>query len=287
LQKILIIGSTGYIGRNLKKYFDYIGVSYVCLDRNIFNQNSFDLTQPSTFTNVLTAIEENYIQTILDLTASGVSPRTITDRQMLKINSVNIPGFYEYLKNNLNSSINLYRTESILSYTNKNGVHESAYAKSKYLSRVKIEKLLSNSLINYRQLVLHNIYGLDQPQSRFISSIFASGYGGGGVEIRNPLRARDFTYISDVCKSLSEIVNQNQLSDCIEIGTGVATSIIEIVDVIQDIMKTKINVKINDDIGVDNFRSVCAGESKMELYRCQTVVAVGLEKTYRYLENLR
>lgn len=87
--------------------------------------------------------------------------------------------------------------------------------------------------INFTNISLEMFYGIDEPESRFLSSMIRKMILGEEVEMTLGTQKRDIIEISDVVKAIEIIINANlEGYHDISVGTGVGPTISEIADFI-------------------------------------------------------
>jgi nucleoside-diphosphate-sugar epimerase len=88
-----------------------------------------------------------------------------------------------------------------------------------------------------------NIYGPGQNPNFLIPTMIAQALNG-RLELRDPRPKRDFIYIDDLIDALCLILNYKNTSfDVFNIGSGISSSIQEIVDIIEETVENEIEVK--------------------------------------------
>lgn len=87
--------------------------------------------------------------------------------------------------------------------------------------------------VNFMNLKLEMIYGADEPEDRFLSSVVRKMLNGEDIETTLGTQKRDIIAVSDVIKAILLIINSdiNGYHE-ISVGTGISPSISEIVDFI-------------------------------------------------------
>jgi len=155
----------------------------------------------------------------------------------------------------------------------------NAYDTSKYITE-RYLKLRGN----YTTLRLSNVYGRNQRQygdiKGVIYGILHAAIHGKDIEVNgNGNQTRDFTYIDDAVNAIYEAIIQNNKNTEINIGTGIETSINEIVSNALFINSSHSNIKyiprrLND--GIDRR---CLDMSKAEQI-------LGWKPTFTLLEGM-
>lgn len=248
----------------------------------------FNLLDNNTYSSVVSAVRENNVSIILDLTASGVTPGSIDDSKMMEINSHIIPTFYSSLLNDTKHSIKFFRTETILATKQVLGFHESSYALSKHLGSIKIRKIIENTNSSLTEIYLNNIYGNFQPKNRLVASLFEACLQAKPFTLKFPNRVRDFCYIEDVTLNIYNLIVSSENFSRVDIGSGKGTQILELIKIIEDKLDLKLNVLSPSVLDFeDNFFESYSNSSNLtEIGRCDTPVSVGIGKTIQKLGYL-
>ena len=159
--------------------------------------------------------------------------------------------------------------------------------------KVKEEKLLSeftkNNNIQLTIARLGNVYG-DVKNKGIINYIFLSFFKGNPLTINGDgKQIRDYIFIEDVISYLKLLVEkkQNVQNEIINLCSGIGVSIIEIVKIIEKIVKKKIQYKLGKPVIEKN---CIIGENlkivKLLNRRLKCDIKKGLNKTYlNYLKN--
>ena len=81
--------------------------------------------------------------------------------------------------------------------------------------------------------MIFQTYGPGQPSHMLVPGAIEAALNGNDFPITSGTQARDWIHVSDVAKALSAIISsQNTAGESIEVGTGMATSVVDVVELI-------------------------------------------------------
>ena len=272
---ILLTGSAGFIGSNIldklnsKKYkiysIDDLSTGHIS-NLNSQHKKNF-LKGDCSNLKVLNKIKDKDIDIILHFAGQSSAAKSfenpINDLERNTISTIKLLDFAKK-KNCLHfiyaSSMSVYGN-----YTN--GVKEtdkcnpkSIYGSNKLDSEYIIKNHSSHNKINYTILRLFHVYGVNQRLGNleqdmiriFVTQIFNNRK----LLIRGSrYRTRDFININDVVKILQNIIaNKNFYNQTLNTGTGIKTSIHELVKILKEVCPFKFSVKYKGKTLGDQFK---------------------------------
>jgi nucleoside-diphosphate-sugar epimerase len=203
---VLLIGATGFLGRNLFHKLTDLGEDVVGTTRSAYSKDgmvSIDLGRKNEYLKIVSLVEMFGITRIVNMAASDVSPsvRGKIDEETIRI-------FFENLNLVLKTFGHLkllqigtiFRTESNDSY---------------FAGKSLIGSLLANADVN-EQVVFFNlpkVVGSGEPLGRFTSDLIQSLVLGSRPTISHPCRRRNFISVVDVVSLIFKTVeNMHALS---------------------------------------------------------------------------
>lgn len=214
MERILLTGSEGYIGINVKEYLRDNGFEVVSLDRRM-GVNAEEYKD----------FEKDRIDGIVHLAATAGIATCEREPQ-------------EAVKNNFWSSCNMFESALIHGipciFTSSQASKEpmsSMYALTKYTSEISANIFIDKGA-DIKVLRLTNVYGgtgyLRKKNS--VMALFATATLKGDTKIINGdgLQERDFIHVEDVCRAILLALESKAVDFPIDIGTGRGTSILEL-----------------------------------------------------------
>ncbi|MDY7006342.1 MAG: NAD-dependent epimerase/dehydratase family protein [Cyanobacteriota bacterium] len=144
----------------------------------------------------------------------------------------------------------------------------SVYGLTKLWQEQLIENYAKNQKIDYAIFRLQNVYGPEQalgnPYTGIIGIFTSSIVQKGKVELfEDGEMTRDFVYANDVATALVEgIYYQDNLSKTINVGSGIATSLTELVNLIAKISGKKVAVNYSGRFRIGDIRHAVADMSQ-------------------------
>lgn len=270
---LLITGGTGYIGSKLvqqlkrkNKFIYSVGIK----ELNLLNyENILDFLKKNNIKKVIhlgwcmensnNAIYSN-IEALINLIKSC---EEIKIENFIFISTNNVYG----IKNNGN----LFVEEEILNVDKNN-----KYGISKYIG----EKLVSYTLQEKSCIVrIADVYGPNQNHGNLIKGIISNIENKENLKLYGEgKRQRDYIYIDDVIRGL-EFIYENNLKGIYNLGTGVGTSVKEIIDIVLKICQNRIDLDYIKVEKEDTSKVILnIGKLKKLGFSCNTTVEEGLKK---------
>ena len=209
--KIVLIGSTGFVGRNLKKLFLKSKIKCVYL-----STKNFDLK----------SIKKNQIKKVIPeksiiIYAAGKHRKYGDSIKLKNYNNKIFKNFLKKLDLALPSKIIFLSTVEVYGNKNKLNITESSklrplnlYARGKILQENELKKFSYKNQIRFNILRLPGFYGKDDNNS-IISKIYSTLRGIQKIKfITNGKELRDYIFINDLTKIINLFVkNRNKEFD--------------------------------------------------------------------------
>lgn len=238
--KILITGSNGFIGRNLKKYLSKIGYVVDGLSRQ-----DLDLLNKD---KVISFLSERYYDVIIHTAIEG-GRRTKPDTEEMFYK--NILMVYNLLscKNNFGRMITFGSGAELDRNLDINGetIFEERYPIDYYgMSKNVIAKLclVEPQLYNFR---IFNCFGYDEAEGRLIRGNIEKKIKGESMTIFSN-RLMDFFYIDDLGKMIDNFINSSNFPKTIDCVYKEKYRLSNILDMINDCSENKVDIiSIDDD----------------------------------------
>lgn len=123
----------------------------------------------------------------------------------------------------------------------------NAYAESKYLGERLCQSYCNNSDLSVIILRPFNIFGQSMRGGFLIPNLVDAIKTGNKITIINKKSKRDFLYIDDFADLILKVKDQDSKFDIFNVGSGQSHSFEEIVEKIEKISSKKMNVDYQDD----------------------------------------
>jgi GDP-L-fucose synthase len=238
-KNILITGSGGFIGKNLKEFLQ---------DKyNLFTPRSFEMNLLDEAV-VKAYLLENKIDTVIHCAAYGT--RIKSNDTMEEIGQQNIFMFQNIAKNlpkdafmiNLGSGAEYDKSQPLNKVKEGefgNSVPKDSYGYSKYVISKEIEN--HSNIINLR---LFGVYGKYEDESRFITYAINQNLAKKPIEINQNV-IFDYLYIEDLCQIIEHFIKNKSSEKFLNVTPSQSISLFEIAEIVNEIsdFKSEIIVK--------------------------------------------
>lgn len=221
--RVLLLGGTGFIGDAVNRRLLASGHDTVTISRAPGADVRIDVTDGVALGRHLAA---HRYDAVVNLLGSGLSPGTTDAASMSAINAA-LPAALLALLNGLGEAPHLVHAASSTERLPGQSVDESEYSRTKHEGSSALRALSQTSAASVTILTIHNTYGPNQPDRRFIAHLITRLRQGLPVELNYPDRIRDFVFLDDVVACVEEAVDIGpQGPREVEVGTGVGTSLL-------------------------------------------------------------
>jgi nucleoside-diphosphate-sugar epimerase len=245
MEKILILGGSGYLGRNIHKNLIHAGYDVLSIGKsskasNIDNYVSLNLTEKQNW-HLLFEYVKHYDVVINCIGYVDHSPLNKASNViqmhfelilhlLLNIEKFHIKHFIQLGSSEEYGNIQENLTESI---------RESPitpYGLAKTATTQLLEMAHKNINLPTTTLRLFLVYGLDQSINRFIPQIFKGCLSGEPFPVSKGEQIRDFLYVHDFCELIKGILlDQNTFGKTYNVGYGQGFSIRQVVEQIVEV----------------------------------------------------
>jgi GDP-D-mannose 3', 5'-epimerase len=188
-----------------------------------------------------------------------------------------------------------------LNYFSEEDIHplspETSYGMSKYLGEYEAELAMNDNKINVGILRLHNVYGsycsLDDKLSQVIPSLIKKVINSNGIlnVWGSGNQYRDFIYVDDVVNALLLMAENGMNKGVIQIGTGEATTIVDLANILLKVSKSysdkEIKIEFDTTKLEGDFGRLSINKKANELLKWYPNVSIndGLKKTFKWIYN--
>jgi len=244
MQKVLITGRRGFAGNALAEYLNTSG-EFEVVGQN--DEQRIDLTDAA----AVKALPK--VDVIVHLASKNFIPESFTDPAL-------------YYSNNINSTVNCLekaRKDSSRfiffstyvygspQYLPINELHPkkalNPYTQSKLICEELCESYHRDFGVPIVVFRPFNIYGPGQGKLFFIPTILSQIHQP-LIQLNDSRPKRDFIYIEDVITGIVKAMEQKPVGfNVFNLGSGVSTSVKDVVNLIQEIAKSKTEVKFSDN----------------------------------------
>ena len=255
-QKILITGSSGFIGTNLLNTLKFQNFDIAVIDRS-YNHN---------FKNVTKYFGDICDYSFVEKAILDFQPNKVFHLAGYKNRASNVEELSLSIKVNLMGALNLYQAltkvssvESIIALgtTDEYGIHNSSYIESSIenpISPYGFSKLCGTQLaqffnrsFNLPVIILRPTiaYGPYQANDMFIPSLINTLMSNSDFKMTEGKQLRDFIYISDLVEAMLLISeNQNYNGEIFNIGSGESLKLSEVAATIAKDLKREQFLKL-------------------------------------------
>ncbi len=241
MRKILVTGSTGFIGKDLtKKIPNSIIIKDFRENEKINLQNKNDVMK----------IES--VDTVIHL--AGKTPlKQLEDIEYFRNNLSATTNILEYcIKKNIKKLIYVssyvYGNPEYSPIDENHPIHpHNAYTESKYLGERLCEFFSKNSELSVIILRPFNIFGESMKEGYLLSNLINSAKTDKKIKILNKNSKRDFLHIDDFVDVILKTLDYNCKFEIFNVGYGRSFSFIEIISKIENFLNKKLNIEYEYD----------------------------------------
>ena len=111
-------------------------------------------------------------------------------------------------------------------------------------TKIKLLEFIADLGVNYKWHRIFYSYGPFQHDNSLLSSAFLSAKNGISLKLSNPNISRDFIYVDDVAKAMSQLIETPGVSGIFNIGSGKGTLVKDLVDA----LNSKMGLEVQDQV---------------------------------------
>lgn len=315
--KILVTGAAGFIGSHVAQLLANEGAEVTAIDNlndyyspslkelrieNFLGETNFINADIANRDNVEKIFKNSNFDVVLNLAAQAGVRLELKDFH--KYTDSNLVGFQNIISHSVAngvrnfiyaSSSSVYGNSSKTPYSELNGTLSpiSYYGATKLSNEQAAYAITRSTNTKSRGLRLFTVYGPwgrpDMAYFRMAKSLILNQnfelYGDGTLR-------RDFTYINDASQSIFLLIKNlietnDQISDVVNVGGGNVYAINQMIDVLNEISKKKLNVTIRPQISADVLQTSADGSYLEQLTgkTPSTKLEAGLLSTYKWMSE--
>jgi nucleoside-diphosphate-sugar epimerase len=287
MEKILVLGATGFLGRNfVANYVDLKDVELTCVTRHntVNTEKSQDINWiKGDITNqyfIEELIDSSWDQ-IINFYWEGLPLRNNFMNQLnLKATKklIDLISKHSILLNNIGSGLEFNPSN------NKIDDNSQDFANDDFAAvKQEIHRYLSNSEIEFRWIRPFYTYGLWQNSKSLLASIVIAHKNKTKIDFINANLAHDFISAYDFSQALIRIVQSTERQGAFNIGSGILTSVQSFADATLSAL-SGIEIDLRDSSSV---KGICSSNLKMSKYFDWTPKYIGAKGIYSYVLNNR
>ncbi len=237
MMKIIVTGSSGFIGKNLIKEFkneSYQIYGFSTKDGDICDQQIWE-NMPK-------------VDVIIHLAAKTFVPDSWEDeKNFIDINSLALLNAIKYCKKNKTRLIFLssFIYENSLIPVNEDSERNprNPYALSKLLAEEICKFYKKTSKLDVIILRPFNVYGPGQNELFLIPKLIKQILDNKKIVVFDTLPKRDYIYVLDLIKAIKKSILYKGKYYIFNIGTGKSHSVLEVINTLQKICKTNLPIE--------------------------------------------
>lgn len=109
-------------------------------------------------------------------------------------------------------------------------------------TKIKLLEFIAGLGVTYKWHRIFYSYGPFQHDNSLLSSAFLSAKNGVSLKLSNPNISRDFVYVDDVARAMSQLIQTPGVSGVFNIGSGKSTLVIDLVNA----LNSKMGLEVQD-----------------------------------------
>jgi UDP-glucose 4-epimerase len=219
MSKILVTGHLGWIGSNFTKLLDQHNIPWVGIDRVAGEDLLLDM-QP-----FIDRVKD--CDTVVHLAATARIPPSWSQADHYRENNVGVTDCVARICAEQGKYLVFASSSSV--YGNGSGPL-NPYSWTKHAGEESIRMHSRSMGLQYTIARLFTNYSEDDPSGLVISKWLDAHRTGNPLILRGEgSQSRDFIHVSDTCKALLAICEQKPLNSSLDIGTGTAVKLLDII----------------------------------------------------------
>lgn len=255
--KIFVTGSEGFIGSHLMKKLGKRGIGFDIKDKHL----PVDITTKKGLREIEANIKLFNPKAIVHLAA--ISSLQDVEKNPKKAFDTNIFASYKLMKlaEKYNIPIIVASSAAVLEPLT------SLYAYSKKFMEDYAKDFSMATCLRF-----YNVYGKG---SKSVVNLFTDAISKKETIHLNGETSRDYVYVDDVVKVILKVINEKKKDKLYFVGTGISTTLMELVDIISDITNLPAYIEQRSEIK-EIQHSLCLED--LEYTQCNTTLKEGIKK---------
>jgi GDP-4-dehydro-6-deoxy-D-mannose reductase len=242
MSKILITGSTGFVGKNLLPKLINLGYDVIQL-----SSKDGDIAKQETWINL------PQTEIVIHLASKTSVPESWTKSyDYINCNLMGTVNALNYCKQH-NSKL-IFISSYLYGNPDQLPIDENAslkptnpYALSKLLSEQACEYYSKSENIKIVILRPFNIFGPGQSNNYLIQFIISQLETSNIIKVKDLIPKRDYIYIDDFTDAIVKSLTLNSNFNIFNIGSGQSYSVKEVIDIIQNLLNTDASVESENE----------------------------------------
>jgi nucleoside-diphosphate-sugar epimerase len=233
--RILVTGSSGFVGRNLVKYLSR-ECGHLC---GLFDlSDGLDITDRDTIYRFFDRFEPQIVYHL----AAQINPKRSEENRELDWR-VNVQGTLNIIDAMIEHNVN------VLVFTSSDAVVNpvSNYGVTKRTAEEYILKYTRQNKIQGKIARFSSVYGYGR-KGGAVNIFLNQGINGKNITpfLNSFSHLRDYTYVTDVCKALEIVQRDGEIGGIYNVGTGVKHSTIDVATLVSLLTGSEIRFLKND-----------------------------------------
>jgi nucleoside-diphosphate-sugar epimerase len=239
LDKILLIGASGFIGKTLfntikKNEYQVFGFGKEVIIHK-HRDYKIDLFQPRSYIDLIERLKPNVVistvwNTKLNFWDSNMNEKYYKAHiQLFKIcydsgvrNIIGLGSAAEYGTNNLDCNASKSQVSAA-----------SDYGYYKYMTGNQLQNIAKSYQKNFIWLRIFQVYGKGERSHNLITTTIQNLRDSKNIQINNPNKILDWIHVEDVAEAIMLLINKKEAKGIFDIGSTVGTSVKTIVELIK------------------------------------------------------
>jgi|GEM_PF-228150 len=302
MKTILIVGGSGFIGTNLSEYFCERGIKVINFSRSpshVHHENLIDICGDCKNTTILNEIFANYkIDIVLHSLTSFTAMDEVGSSQ--EVLATNLSAFIDLIGIMKNHGVK--KLVYISSGGSIYGMADAPIKETHIISPVSFYGWMKESCEHYLEfasrldsefnfLILRpaNVYGKYQKIERIIGVALRNAIIGKSMDIYGDVTTcKDYIHIDDFCEIVEKLMQSQKWNEIYNVGSGVGTSIEDILKYAQIIANNKIEINYHERKSGDvPYNILDIGKLKETINKSNFVsVESGMHDMYKYVLSI-